>query len=362
MKKTLIAAAFISPLVAAIPTLALADENVPDTYGYIGAHASEYFFYDNSVIGDVNGLDDSLLPGGQIGWRFSPNWSIQGWYEKSDSVDYKYTGGEAEVEDYYGSLRYHFDEHSLLGFEPYAGINVGEQKINDNDETMTGVEFGLQRAFFKYVLLDLGTRQAYSQDREYWQGQVYAAVNLMFAVGGRETDNDLREAETQPAAVVTADSDGDGVADDRDNCPNTPANAVVDDQGCQVYSSASQQKVNTIYFQFDKANIQGQFNDEVRGAAQNLKDGKEGSIHVDGYTDSTGPSEYNQGLSERRANAVKQELINQYQVDGDKITTQGHGESDPVAPNDTAEGRAKNRRAEITVDTTSKQAEFKDQQ
>lgn len=361
MKKSIMAAALVTPLFATIPTTSFADENVPDTYGYIGGHASEYFFYDNAVTGDVNGLDDSLLPGGQIGWRFSPNWSIQGWYEKSNSVDYKYTGGNAKVEDYYGSLRYHFDEHSLLGFEPYAGLNVGEQKINGNDETMTGVEFGFQRAFFKYLLLDLGTRQAYSQDREFWQGQVYAGLNVMFAVGGREGSNEERTAETQPAAVITADSDGDGVSDANDACPDTPANAVVDDRGCQVYKTSNDQTINTIYFQFDKSDIQGQFNDEVRDAAQNLKSGKGGAIHVDGYTDSIGTQEYNQGLSERRAESVKNRLMEKYQVGGDKITTQGHGESQPVAPNDTAEGRSKNRRAEITVDSKKKEPEFKDQ-
>ena len=89
-------------------------------------------------------------------------------------------------------------------------------------ETLAGVELGIQRALFKHVLLDLGTRHAYSVDREFWEGQVYAGLNLMFAVSGRETDNEPRQATDQPEEVIVADSDNDGVPDADDNCPETP--------------------------------------------------------------------------------------------------------------------------------------------
>ena len=360
MKKSLIAVALVTPLASVAPVAAFARDNVPDTYGYIGAHASEYFFYDNQVNGGVNGLDNSLLPGGQIGWRFDPHWSIQGWYEKSNSVDYKYTSGSTDVEDWYGSLRYHFNNHSLLGFEPYMGLNVGRQKVTDHKETMTGVELGLQRELARYLLVDFGTRQAYGNDRHFWEGQVYLGLNLMFGVGGRKSGSSEETATTQPAAAVTADSDGDGVPDSKDACPDTPANAVVDDRGCQVYKTSHSQTVNTVNFQFDKADIQPRYQDQVKDSAAAAKGDRNSTIRVDGYTDSTGPADYNQGLSERRANSVKRDLINNYQVDGSKITTEGHGESDPAASNDTAAGRAKNRRATITVDSEKKVPEFKD--
>lgn len=358
MKKSMMTAAVVSPFLFALS--AHAAENVPDRYGYIGGHASGYFFYDNEVTGDVDGLDDSALYGGQIGWRFSPNWSIQAWYDKNDSVDHKYTDLESDVETYYASLRRHFDETSFLGFEPYMGLNAGEQKIDDDDETMAGVEFGLQRAFFKYVLLDLGTRHAYSTDREYWEGQVYAGLNVMFAVSGRETDDDRRTATTQPEDVVSvADSDNDGVPDDRDACPDTPPNARVDERGCQIYKNVDEQTVKTIYFEFDKSDVRGQFSDEVRDAAESARDGKS-RIRVEGHTDSIGTESYNQGLSERRANSVKQQLIQEYQVDQNRVETRGYGESRPVAPNDTAEGREQNRRADIIVEGERKEAQFKD--
>lgn len=71
---------FISPL-------AMAGENVPDRYGYIGGHASYYTFYENEVYRkDVDGLDNVPFYGGQIGWRFHPNWSVQGWYEDVEAM------------------------------------------------------------------------------------------------------------------------------------------------------------------------------------------------------------------------------------------------------------------------------------
>ncbi len=74
MKKSMMTAVLVSPLFF---SPAFADENVPDTYGYVGGHVSQYFFYDNEVTGDVDGFDDSTFLGGQIGWRFSPRWSVQ---------------------------------------------------------------------------------------------------------------------------------------------------------------------------------------------------------------------------------------------------------------------------------------------
>ena len=71
-------------------------------------------------------------------------------------------------------------------------------------------------------------------------------------------------------------------------------------------------------------------------------------LTIDGYTDNTGKSEYNHSLSYKRAEAAKARLIEDG-IAGDRITTHGYGEERPVATNDTAEGRAKNRRVEFLV-------------
>ena len=113
MKKSMMTAVLASPLLF---SPAFADENVPDTYGYIGGHVSQYFFYDNEVTGDVDGFDDSEFFGGQIGWRFSPAWSVQATYEQADSrLESKYgTGARVNSETYFASLRHHFHNTSIL--------------------------------------------------------------------------------------------------------------------------------------------------------------------------------------------------------------------------------------------------------
>ena len=75
------------------------------------------------------------------------------------------------------------------------------------------------------------------------------------------------------------------------------------------------------------------------------------SVLIEGYTDSSGDAAFNKQLSEKRAEAVKAELVAQG-ANADKITTVGHGEANPIADNGTREGRAKNRRVEIKVEGT----------
>ena len=109
----------------------------------------------------------------------------------------------------------------------------------------------------------------------------------------------------------------------------------------------------TALFDFDKAVLKEQGKAELQNLAEYIQ-GKGitvKDIDVVGHTDSMGSEEYNQGLSERRAMAVKEFLVASG-VSADIIDVSGRGESEPVASNDTQEGRAKNRRVEIHVGTT----------
>ncbi|RMX06577.1 OmpA family protein [Corticibacter populi] len=107
------------------------------------------------------------------------------------------------------------------------------------------------------------------------------------------------------------------------------------------------------FFDFDKAVLKPEGRaklDELASRVQNID--LEVIIAV-GHTDSTGPEAYNQGLSERRAQAVKAYLVNKG-IDQNRIYTEGKGELEPVASNATRAGRAQNRRVEIEVVGTAK--------
>ena len=147
-----------------------------------------------------------------------------------------------------------------------------------------------------------------------------------------------------PAAAVVVtdciDTDGDGVCDDVDVCPGTPKGVKVDERGCWTLEQ-------TYLFDFDKAVVKQEFLPLIDEIAEILNQNPKMTVQLEGHTDSIGTDAYNQGLSERRANAVKKALIDKAGVDTERLDTVGYGESKPIMTNETKEGRAKNRRVEL---------------
>jgi OOP family OmpA-OmpF porin len=103
-----------------------------------------------------------------------------------------------------------------------------------------------------------------------------------------------------------------------------------------------------VNFDFDKSNIRPDAEPILEEAAKTLKDESQLTVSVNGYTDAIGTAEYNQRLSERRADSVRN-YLEKLGVAGGRLTAKGFGKSNPVATNDTAEGRAQNRRVELIV-------------
>ena len=105
-----------------------------------------------------------------------------------------------------------------------------------------------------------------------------------------------------------------------------------------------------VKFDFDKAAVKAESQGDIKALADFMSQYPSTSTVVEGHTDSVGTDAYNQGLSERRANAVRDVLVNQYGVGGDRVSSVGYGESRPVADNSTSDGRAINRRVEAEVE------------
>ena len=103
-----------------------------------------------------------------------------------------------------------------------------------------------------------------------------------------------------------------------------------------------------ILFDVDSAQVNAGLRDDLRAVATSLQDYPDSSVQVVGHTDNTGSAGYNQSLSERRANAVADVLMNGG-VAFERIQTFGRGEDQPVASNLTEEGKAQNRRVEIVI-------------
>ncbi len=107
-------------------------------------------------------------------------------------------------------------------------------------------------------------------------------------------------------------------------------------------------------FDYDKANIKADSAAVLDEAARLLNDNPDVQVRIVGHTDSIGSDEYNQRLSERRAQAVKAYLVSKG-IAASRLTTEGRGEQEPIADNtrngrDNPEGRAMNRRADLKVE------------
>lgn len=138
------------------------------------------------------------------------------------------------------------------------------------------------------------------------------------------------------------DSDGDGVIDRLDKCPDTPHGYKVDPAGCPVSVTLH------LHFPFDSSVIPVSDYPEVEKLAKVMKENPPAVAIIVGHTDYTGSDEYNQKLSERRAQSLGKKL-QENGIEANRIKTSGKGEKEPVATNSTREGRAQNRRTEVTL-------------
>jgi outer membrane protein OmpA-like peptidoglycan-associated protein len=103
-----------------------------------------------------------------------------------------------------------------------------------------------------------------------------------------------------------------------------------------------------ILFDFDRAELRPEARANLQELARNLNQYTRTEVLILGHTDSVGAPSYNQGLSERRAQSAANYLMNQG-IQGHRISTRGMGEHDPIATNETAEGRQLNRRVEVVI-------------
>lgn len=177
--------------------------------------------------------------------------------------------------------------------------------------------------------------------------------------------------EPPPVEVVPVaepvDSDGDGVPDDLDQCPGTPAGEPVNEVGCPLPKKpecktpeagqpitlegcAAGDKIvlRGVNFEFDKSRLTSNAKTILDGVGDALTAAPSVTVEIGGHTDSKGSDQYNQKLSEKRATSVVQYLVGKG-VDSGRMTSVGYGESQPVADNETDEGRELNRRVELKV-------------
>jgi outer membrane protein OmpA-like peptidoglycan-associated protein len=141
-------------------------------------------------------------------------------------------------------------------------------------------------------------------------------------------------------AAAPRDSDGDGVVDDRDRCPNTISGARVDANGCEVVT------LKGVNFANNSAELNAEATAVLDQAAAGLQRRGDIKVEVAGHTDNRGGAQLNRDLSQRRAESVMRYLVAKG-ANAANLSARGYGPDSPVADNKTAAGRAENRRVEL---------------
>ncbi|WP_428313341.1 OmpA family protein [Hydrocarboniphaga sp.] len=231
--------------------------------------------------------------------------------------------------------------------------------------------FGLEAAARIQAVyrIDSHERLDSNYGEQYFDDFVFSA-GLAFALFPEKKDEPVAPpAEPEAAVVAVADSDGDGVADDADQCPDTPAGSTVDASGCPLPPPAAPCKtpeagekldmsgcatgdvivLRGVNFDFDKATLTANAKTILDMVADALIAAPSIKVEVGGHTDGRGSDAYNQKLSQRRAEAVKQYLSGRG-IAADRLNTAGYGARKPVADNATDEGRELNRRVELKIE------------
>jgi len=182
-------------------------------------------------------------------------------------------------------------------------------------------------------------------------GPAMAGAAVGAALGYLACNEGAPKAEPAPAPAPAPapqpeperDTDGDGVLDRNDDCPGTPRGTPVDSHGCPEIPD-----LQGVHFDFDKSDLTAEGRSILDRGVALLESNTATRVEIVGHTDAVGSDTYNQGLSERRAESVRAYLESKG-IAASRLSASGRGESAPIASNDTSEGRAQNRRVELTA-------------
>lgn len=272
-------------------------------------------------------LDNAPVIGIRGGYDFTKNWGVEAtvnWIPTR--YNYSTAGGQTapavirddshtNVYNYRIEGIYNFALASVPKLVPFLAVGIGGQTIDyrgthpdASDRTRFAPDWG---GGLKYFLTD--------------DLAVRADVRHVIAIGS--IYNDL-EATLGMAFYFGGKKDAPAP-------PPEPAKQVFDERV----------RLN-VEFDFDKADIRPRYHDELKTVGDFMNKYPDVNMAIEGHTDSIGTDEYNQRLSQRRVDSVKNYIVEKFNIDGKRIKATGYGESRPIADNKTDEGRQKNRRVE----------------
>jgi OOP family OmpA-OmpF porin len=198
----------------------------------------------------------------------------------------------------------------------------GRDRGNTEEGTLANAGIGAFWRLNDALSLRTEARGTYHFDEQFWNYTALAGLNVV--LGGH----------LKPAAPVVEVAPVEPVA------PVQPApQELTEDLNMEL----------RVFFDTNKSNIKDQYKPEIAKVAEKLVEYPNATARIEGHTDNTGPRALNERLSLARANSVKSSLVNEYNVDPARLATQGFAWDQPIADNNTKEGRAMNRRVFATI-------------
>jgi outer membrane protein OmpA-like peptidoglycan-associated protein len=200
-----------------------------------------------------------------------------------------------------------------------------------------------------FVLMATGMVQLTSVTRSMAQCCQVITSNGVSAITGN-TVCAVLAYPTTASCDIPLDSDGDGIVDSQDKCPNLKG--VAEKNGCPLIPKemieAIEDAIKNINFETNSDVITASSFPSLEKVAKVLTIDPNVKVAINGHTDNVGDPTYNLTLSQKRSDAVKKYLVDKG-VAADRITATGYGETKPIADNSTDEGKAKNRRVEFDL-------------
>lgn len=303
MKKLFIA---VGGLMLAVSMSAQSQEGL-----YLGPSLSYHYLDSDRVI---SGHDEAGVMSFNLGYRFSNDWAIEASYGSEIAED------DLEIAQLVAYYWFGEDDggwrtYAVGGYAYYDREGVKNLNVDQDEEYSHQLQAGLGMSNMITPQLEFrGDVRALNKVRGEGKGSMWdASVNL-----------GVRYYFNKPVAPVMEP-------------------VVVREPEREPEMRTLTVKLN-VEFEFDKADVRAIYGDELEAIANAMKVHEDITLELEGHTDSLGKEDYNQDLSQRRVDAVKAKIQEEYGIDVSRITTTGYGESRPIADNDTDDGRARNRR------------------
>ena len=278
-----------------------------------------------------------------------------------DDLDFETGSGEYEQKGLMLDGLYIFDRNAEM--QTYAVVGAGMMSTDvgatDSTNPMINAGIGMMQDINDTMKIRADVRYRMDMDDESIPGEdefndFMFNVGLVIRFGGEKkstkaattTSTVAPAAAATTAAVVTdKDSDNDGIVNADDNCPDTAEGVNVDSQGCELKQSYVLEGVN---FVTGSDVLTDESKEVLNKVVSVLTNNSTLKVEVAGYTDDRGKADFNQQLSQKRAESVKAYLVSEG-ADANNMTAKGYGEDSPIADNGSVEGRAKNRRVEMHI-------------